>query len=154
MAERLIGVIGSASPSSRGYDLAFEVGQRVAHAGYALICGGLGGVMEAASRGCSESGGTVIGLLPGGEAASGNPYLTYALPTNLGHARNILIAHAASGLIAIEGEYGTLSEVAVALKLGRPVVGLESPWQVPGLQRADHPEQALLMLLSCLEGHS
>lgn len=152
MAETLIGVIGSASPSPRGYALALEVGSLVARAGYTLICGGLGGVMEGASRGCRESGGTVIGLLPGAEAGSGNPYLTYALPTNLGHARNVLIAHAASGLIAVEGAYGTLSEIAVALKLGRPVVGLHTPWEVPGLKRAEHPAQALDLLLSCLEG--
>jgi len=152
MALPLIGMIGSAAPSPEGYALARDVGRLLAQQGYALVCGGLGGVMEAASRGCHEAGGTVIGLLPGPEPEAGNPYLTYALPTNLGHARNVLIAHAARGLIAIEGEYGTLSEVAVALKLGRPVIGLRSPWNVAGLQRAVTAEEAVHRVIACLGG--
>lgn len=152
MAKRLIGMIGSAAPSAAGYAMARQVGRLLAERGFDVVCGGLSGVMEGASRGCSEAGGTVIGLLPGDAAVSGNPYLTYALPTNLGHARNVLIAHAACGLIAVEGEYGTLSEIAVALKLGRPVVGLASPWEVPGLLRAKDAEQAVMILLNSLEG--
>lgn len=151
MAKCLIGVIGSASPTAAGYDLARDVGSLLAAERLDIICGGLSGVMEAASRGCSESGGTVVGLLPGAEAVSGNPYLTYALPTNLGHARNVLIAHAANAVIAVEGEYGTLSEVAVALKLGRLVVGLRCPWDVPGLTPADDAVQAVQMIKQHLE---
>ncbi len=151
MAHPLIGLIGSASPSELGYRLAHEVGTLLARKGYSVVCGGLGGVMQAASQGCHEAGGTVIGLLPGPAAESGNPYLTYAIPTNLGHARNVLIAHAACGLIAVEGEYGTLSEVAVSLKLGKPVVGLRSPWTLDGLRRAETAEQAVDLVLACLK---
>lgn len=152
MAETLIGIIGSGNPSPENYHLATEVGRLLARQGFAIVCGGLGGVMEAASRGCHEEGGTVIGLLPGPEASDGNDFLTYALPTNLGHARNVLIAHAAKALIAVEGEYGTLSEIAISLKLGRPVVGLNTPWDVPGLQVAENAEHAVSLLGSFLEG--
>ena len=145
--------IGSGNPSPENYRLAIEVGRLLARQGFAMVCGGLGGVMEAASRGCQEEGGTVIGLLPGPEASEGNRYLTYALPTNLGHARNVLIAHAASALIAVEGEYGTLSEIAISLKLGRPVVGIKTSWDVPGVQRAESAEQAVSLLHSLLEGN-
>jgi len=151
MARRLIGVIGSAAPTTEGYALAFEVGCLLAERGLDVVCGGMGGVMEAASRGCSETGGTVIGLLPSADAEGGNPFLTYVLPTNLGHARNVLIAHAASALIAVEGEYGTLSEIAVALKLDRPVIGLRSPWDIPGLKPAVDAAQAVRMLELSLE---
>ena len=154
MASPLVGIIGAGSPSTRGYELARDVGYKLAQSELALICGGLGGVMEAASRGCREAGGTVIGLLPGADAASGNGYLTYALPTNLGHARNVLIAHAASVLIAVEGEYGTLSEIAIALKLARKVYALECPWTVRGLEPVKSPDEAVEKTLAALQGAS
>jgi uncharacterized protein (TIGR00725 family) len=130
MAKTIVGVIGASHPSEKGYAAALEVGRLIARKGWVLVCGGLGGVMEAASRGCAEEGGTVLGILPGPERDEANPFVTLPLPTNLGHARNVVIAHCAQALIAVEGEYGTLSEMAVALKLGRPVVALEEkfPW--------------------------
>lgn len=152
MAETLIGIIGSGNPAPENYHLATEVGRLLGRQRLAMVCGGMGGVMEAASRGCHEEGGTVIGLLPGPEASEGNDFLTYALPTNLGHARNVLIAHAATALIAIEGEYGTLSEIAVSLKLGRTVVGLNTSWDIPGLLRAENAEHAVSLLGPLLEG--
>lgn len=151
MARRLVGLIGAAAPSQEGYALALEVGRLLAESNLDIVCGGMSGVMEAASRGCSEAGGVVIGLLPTAGADSGNPFLTYALPTNLGHARNVLIAHAASALIAVEGEYGTLSEIAIALKLGRPVVGLRTPWNIPGVIPAKDAVQAVSMIEMSLE---
>jgi uncharacterized protein (TIGR00725 family) len=120
----IIGIIGASKASPVGYAAAREVGRLVAEAGAVLVCGGLGGVMEAAARGCSEAGGLVLGILPGPDATLANPYVSIAVPTNMGHARNVIIAHTAQVLIAVEGEYGTLSEIAVGLKLGRPVIAL------------------------------
>ncbi|NIQ95552.1 MAG: TIGR00725 family protein [Desulfuromonadales bacterium] len=144
---KIIAVIGAGQTGRAGYEKAREVGRQIAQSGAALLCGGLGGIMEAASRGCSEAGGLVIGVLPGPEPEEANPYVEIALPTNMGHARNVVIAHSAHALVAVEGEYGTLSEMAVALKLGRPVVTLDCRWRVEGAQGADSPEEAVAMAL-------
>lgn len=98
----------------------------LAQAGVALICGGLGGVMEAACRGAHAAGGVTIGMLPGGDPSAANRFVQIALATNMGEARNTLIVQAAQSVIAIGGEYGTLSEIALACKLGRRVVGLHT----------------------------
>ena len=108
-----------------------------------LICGGLGGVMQAAAQGAQEAGGITIGILPGPDRRAANPFLTYSLVTNLGHARNVLIAHSADGLIAVNGGYGTISEAAIALKLGKPVVGLAIEWRLEGMKMAASPEEAV-----------
>lgn len=152
MPRPLVGIIGSGKPTPSGYQAARQVGKLLAEQGLAVVCGGLEGIMEAASRGCSEAGGTVIGLLPGAESVEGNPYLTYALPTNLGHARNVLIAHASYAVIAVEGEYGTLSEIAISLKLGRTVVGLGCPWDIPGLKSVDNAPDAVEAVTATLKG--
>ena len=140
----IIGVIGAANASAGGYRKAEQVGRLLAARGAVLICGGLGGVMEGACLGCSRQGGEAVGILPGPEANQANPFVTLALPTNLGHARNVIIAHSAQALIAIEGEYGTLSEIAVALKLGRPVVAIDSWPGIPGVVYLDSPEDAIV----------
>ena len=121
-----VSVVGSAGCDSKIYERALSVGREVARRGHVLVCGGLGGVMEAACRGASEEGGVSIGILPGTTRSEGNPYLTYAIPTGLGEARNALVARAGDGLIAVAGGFGTLSEVALALKWGKPVVGLDT----------------------------
>ena len=139
----VIGVIGAGHASAAGYAAAVEVGREIARRGLVLVCGGLGGVMEGASRGCAEAGGTVLGLLPGADATTANPYVTLAVPTNFGHARNIVIAHTAQVLIAIEGEYGTLSELAIALKLGKPVLALSGWREIPGVTPVDSPLEAV-----------
>jgi uncharacterized protein (TIGR00725 family) len=105
------------------------VGRELAGHGAVLVCGGLGGVMEAACRGAREAGGTTVGLLPGPDRSGANPHLTIALPTGMGELRNGLIVRGADAVIAIGGEYGTLSEIGFALKLGRPVVGLRT-WEL------------------------
>jgi uncharacterized protein (TIGR00725 family) len=107
--------------------------------------------MEAASRGCAERGGEVLGLLPGPDCRQVNPYVTIAVPTNMGHARNIIIAHTADALIAVEGEYGTLSEIAIGLKLGKPVVVLPGGLQVNGTLFAETPGAAVDLVLERLE---
>ncbi|MBN2427137.1 MAG: TIGR00725 family protein [Deltaproteobacteria bacterium] len=139
----LIGVIGAAKASPNGYAQAEEIGRLIAERGGAVVCGGLGGVMEGACRGCSRQGGETIGILPGSEACEANPYVSLAITTNMGHARNVIIAHTSQALIAIEGEYGTLSEMAVALKLGRPVIAIASWPDIPGVVYVASPEEAV-----------
>lgn len=118
------------------------MGAALAHAGAILVCGGLGGVMEAACRGAKAAGGTTVGLLPGGDRAAANPYVDVALATGLGEVRNGLIVRAADALIAVGGEFGTLSEVALALKAGKPVVGLDT-WDLEAVITAGSPEDAV-----------
>lgn len=146
----VVGVIGAGFASEAGYAAALEVGRLLAGRGATLVCGGLGGVMEAACRGCSEAGGMVVGILPGATAEQANPWVGLPIVTNMGHARNVIIAHTAQALIAVEGEYGTLSEIAVALKLGKPVISLQSWPHVPGVILVDTPEQAVATACSSL----
>jgi uncharacterized protein (TIGR00725 family) len=146
-----VAVIGGGETSPDILALAREVGRELAKKGAVLLCGGLGGVMAAAAQGAKEEGGVSIGILPDPGRDRANPYLTYSIPTNLGHARNIIIAHAADALIAIDGAHGTISEAAIALKLGKPVIGLNASWNVPGLRRAATPEEAVAAALKMLE---
>ncbi len=122
----IIAVVGPAKCSEKQADLAEAIGRMIAERGAVLVCGGRGGVMEAACRGAASAGGTTVGILPGTDVGEGNPYLTIALPTGLGEARNALIARSGQAMIAIGGSYGTLSEIALALKAGRRVIGLKT----------------------------
>ena len=133
----IIGVIGASRPSAEGLRVAEVVGAEIARRGAVLVCGGLGGVMTAAAKGCVEAGGEVLGVLPGPDKTEANPYVTIAVPTNMGHARNIVIAHTADVLIAVEGEYGTISEAAISMKLGKRVVGLPGAPEIDGMLAAD-----------------
>ena len=147
----IIGVIGAANASPCGLDHAYQVGRLIAEKGAVLVCGGLGGVMEAASRGCAEAGGDVLGVLPGSSSDSANPYVTLPIVTAMGHARNIIIAQTARALVAIEGEYGTLSEMAIGMKLGKPVVQLGSWSQISTTHQAESPEQAIQMAFAAIQ---
>ncbi len=138
-----IAVIGGSEIGADMAGLARKVGQEVARRGAVLLCGGLGGVMAAAAQGAQEAGGVSLGILPDGDRGQANPYLTYTIATNLGHARNMLIAHSADAVIAVNGSYGTVSEAAIALKLGKPVVALHLSWDLPGLLRAGNAEEAV-----------
>jgi uncharacterized protein (TIGR00725 family) len=124
----VVSVVGGANCTQEQYAKAEEVGRLLAEEGAILVCGGRSGVMEAACRGAHEAGGVTLGILPGFSRADGNDYLTIAIPTGLGHARNALVVQAGHVVIAIGGGYGTLSEVGIALKTGRKVIGLNS-WQ-------------------------
>ncbi len=146
-----IGVIGASLASPEGLQMAEEVGRLVAEAGAVLVCGGLGGVMEAASRGCSDAGGDVVGILPGATPDEANRHVTLAVPTNMGHARNVIIAHTADVLIAVEGEYGTLSEAAISLKLGKKVFALRPRFQLDGVTIMETPSAAVSKALSAIE---
>lgn len=147
---RMIGVIGAADASPTGLDKACQVGRLLALRGAVLVCGGLGGVMEAAARGCFEAGGEVIGILPGDTAASANPFVTHPIVTAMGHARNVILVQTAAALIAIEGGYGTLSEIAIARKLGKPLVLLDSWPDIDNTLTTDTPEQAVAIIFSLL----
>ncbi len=138
-----IAVIGAGSCDRAVALQAESVGAYIARRDAVLLCGGLGGVMEAASRGAKEAGGVTLGILPGSNIQDANPYISIKVATGLGHARNVLIAHSADVLIAVAGGYGTLSEIAIALKIGKPVVVLNS-WRPDGrVIIADTPEDAV-----------
>jgi uncharacterized protein (TIGR00725 family) len=125
----VIGVIGESTLTEALHEtLAEEVGLRLGAAGATLVCGGLGGVMEAACRGARAAGGRTIGILPGTDRAEANPFVDVAVATGLGQARNVLIVLSSDALIAIGGGFGTLSEIALALRYGKPVIGLRT-WQ-------------------------
>jgi hypothetical protein len=126
---------------------ASAAGRAIAEAGAALVCGGLGGAMAAACRGAAEAGGLTIGLLPGSDRAAANPWVRVALPTGVGELRNGLIVRAADAIVAIRGGWGTLSEVALARKLGRPVVGV-GPWDLDGLEIAPDGAAAVARALA------
>jgi uncharacterized protein (TIGR00725 family) len=126
-----IAVIGKGAPDEELVPLAEEVGRRIAEAGAILVCGGMGGIMEAASRGAHEAGGEVIGIVPGEDPASGNPHVTHAVATGIGHARNLAVVASGDAVIAIGGEWGTLAEIGFARRLGRTVAALRS-WTVSG----------------------
>jgi uncharacterized protein (TIGR00725 family) len=121
-----IGVVGEGVCSARVARQAAEAGAAIARAGAILFCGGLGGVMEAASRGAAEAGGVVVGLLPGIRRLDANRWLTIPVVTGMDQARNVVLVRSCDALVAIGGMYGTLSEIALALKLGVPVVGLRT----------------------------
>lgn len=148
----IIAVIGASQASAEGLLLAEQVGTLLAQHGALLVCGGLGGVMEAASRGCAEAGGEVIGILPGADAEAANPYITIPITTNVGHGRNVIIAHTAQALIAVEGEYGTLSEMAIGLKLGKRVVQLTCRYDLEEAFVAETPLQAVTLALQSIAG--
>jgi len=124
-----ISVIGGEHCSKEIYQLAEEVGRRIAKMGAILVTGGRGGVMEAASKGAKEAGGVTIGILPSDNREEANKYLDYAIVTGIGYARNVLVILNGDIVIAIDGHYGTLSEIALALEYGKPVYGLMS-WEV------------------------
>jgi uncharacterized protein (TIGR00725 family) len=118
------------------------VGRGLAAGGAVVVCGGLGGAMEAACRGAKEAGGTTVGLLPGLDRRDANPYVDVTVPTGLGEARNALVVRAADALIAVGGGYGTLSEIGLALRTGKRVVGLAT-WEIDGIDSVSSPEEAV-----------
>ncbi len=149
-----VAVAGAGECDADQARVAEEIGARLARAGAVVVCGGLGGVMEAACRGAKSAGGTTIGLLPGATRDAANPYVDFAIPTGLGEARNALVARGCDVLIAVGGEFGTLSEIALALKIGKPVVGVGT-WElardgrtVEAFPRAAHAEEAVRLALS------
>jgi uncharacterized protein (TIGR00725 family) len=117
------------------------VGRELAARGAVVVCGGLGGAMEAACRGAKEAGGTTVGLLPGLDRRDANPHVDVAVLTGLGEARNALVVRTGDALVAVGGGYGTLSEIALALRTGKRVVGLRT-WEIDGIEAVSSPEEA------------
>ena len=137
-----IAVIGPADPTPEEYETARTVGFLIVGNRETLVCGGLSGVMEAACRGAQEQGGLTIGIVP--DTGNGNRYLDVVIRTGLGHARNTLVVQSSDAVIAIGGGYGTLSEIAIALKTGHPVFGIKT-WEIEGIVKCATPEEAVLM---------
>lgn len=124
----IISVIGGSNAAQKDLDVAYEVGLELAKRGAIVLCGGLAGVMEAVCKGAKEGGGTTIGIMPGNTAGDANQYVDIAIPTGLGYARNAIVASAGGAIIAIDGAYGTLSEIGHGLGDGTPIVGLNT-WE-------------------------
>ena len=149
-----IAIVGPGSAATAELEAAEEAGAAVAEAGAGLVCGGLGGVMEAACRGARSRGGLTLGLLPGSDRDAANGWVVVAVPTGLGEARNALVVRAADAVVAIGGGWGTLSEIALALKAGVPVVGVGT-WEPaiggsvpPGIVAAPGPREAVAEALA------
>lgn len=142
-----IGVIGSSNARGATLEAAAEVGSRIADAGAALVCGGLGGVMEAAARGARDRGGLTVGILPGERASDANAYIELPITTGLGEARNVLVVRTSQAVIGIAGGWGTLSEAAFCLKLDVPLILLGSELPDLPVPRARTAEEAVTWAL-------
>ena len=138
-----VAVVGSGVATDELYEKARDVGRLIAERGATVVCGGLSGVMEAAARGATEAGGMAIGILPDEDRRRQNGYLTYSVATGVGHARNLAVVCSGDVVIAVGGEYGTLSEIGLARKVGRPVVVLEG-WDLgEHVSAASSPKEAI-----------
>jgi len=144
-----VAVVGPGEASPDELHTAEEVGAGLAAAGAVVVTGGLGGVMEAACRGARSRRGRTLGILPGDDRDAANGWVEIAVPTGMGELRNGLVVRAADAVVAIGGGHGTLSEIALALKLGRPVVGLGT-WEVHGVDHTSTPEEALALIAGLL----
>ncbi len=129
MKEAYVAVVGPSAGTPAELALGEAVGRGIAEAGAVLVCGGMGGVMESAAGGAMKAGGKTVGILPTSSRLEGNPYLTIAVATGMGEARNAIVVRTADVVIAVHGEFGTLSEIGLALKMGKPVVGLGT-WEL------------------------
>lgn len=145
--QKLIAVIGGSQCSPEDYSLAETVGKLLAERGVAVICGGMFGVMEAVCKGASEAGGLTIGVLPGSDPHEANEYVQIPIATGMGIGRNIIIVRSAEACIAIDGKYGTLSEIAYALQLQKPVITLSAWEEIPGTVPAATAAQAVDLAL-------
>jgi uncharacterized protein (TIGR00725 family) len=149
-----IGVIGAGQCSKEIEQLAEEVGKEIARNKATLVCGGLGGVMEASAKGAKQEGGNTVGILPGVSFEDANPFIDIPIVTGLSHARNVLVVRSSHALIAIEGGYGTLSEIAIALKIGKPVVGLRT-WKISEeIVTVETPQEAVKKAIDLVENSS
>jgi uncharacterized protein (TIGR00725 family) len=147
-----VAVIGASNATEWELDTAERLGALLAEVGCVLVCGGLGGVMDAAARGAASRGGASVGILPGTDRSVASRHLTMAITTGFGEARNAIVARSADAVIAVGGEFGTLSEIALALKMGTPVIGLGT-WALgrddldrDPIVRAETPEEAIAEL--------
>jgi uncharacterized protein (TIGR00725 family) len=147
-----VAVIGASNATEWELSTAERVGRLLADAGCVLVCGGLGGVMDAAARGAAAGGGISIGILPGDDRVDASRHLTVAIASGFGEARNAIVARSSDAVVAVGGEFGTLSEIALALKMGKPVIGVGT-WELgrddlatDPIVRAETPEEAVAEL--------
>jgi len=141
--KKLVAVIGgSVIKDEEIRQIAFETGKEIASRGYVLVCGGMGGVMEEASKGAKSVGGLVVGILPGKDKTDANPYIDIPVVTSMSHARNAIIVRTADCVIAINGEYGTLSEIALAKVINKQVFGIKT-WDIEGVIKVSDAKTAL-----------
>ena len=147
MGAPYVAIVGASQASATEIAHAEEVGRRLAEAGAIMVCGGRGGVMAAGCRGVAEAGGVAVGILPGLDRGAANEWVTIAIPTGLGELRNGVIVRAADAVIAVGGAYGTLSEVALALQRGMPVLGLGT-WEIEGVEPVGSPAEAVARALA------
>ncbi|HOW28549.1 MAG TPA: TIGR00725 family protein [Elusimicrobiota bacterium] len=138
----IIAVIGQSQCPPALARLAENVGKEIARRGHTLVCGGMGGVMEAACRGAKEAGGVTLGILPGKDKKDANPFIDYPILTAMSHARNAVIVRTADAVIAVGGKYGTLSEIGLAMSINKPVFGLRT-WSIRGVVPVKSPAEAL-----------
>lgn len=149
-----IGVIGGSVCREETAEVAYQVGKKIAEMGAVLICGGLSGVMEYASQGAKEAGGLTVGILPGTTSKSANKFIDISIPTGMDHARNVVIIRSADILIAIDGNLGTLSEIALGLKVNKPVIGINT-WDVnENIHRAEDADAAMELVKQILAQES
>ena len=141
-----VGVIGGAAPAARFRDIARDVGRIIAEKGAIMVCGGLSGVMEAAARGAKQAGGLTIGILPGDSPQDANSYIDIGIATGMGYSRNNLVVMNSHVLIAVDGSFGTLSEIAYSQVQGKKVVGIGT-WEIQGVIQVDSPEEAVDLAL-------
>lgn len=145
--QTVIGVIGRGVASEEELNTAYEVGREIAKRDIVLVSGGMGGVMEAACRGAKTEGGLTVGIIPGIEKGEANPYVDIPVVTGMGHGRNIIVVHSSDAIIAIGGSYGTLSEIAFALRLRIPIIGINT-WDVSSeIKNAESPGEAVDMAI-------
>ncbi|HVG76086.1 MAG TPA: TIGR00725 family protein [Thermoleophilaceae bacterium] len=144
-----IAVAGPGEASPEECEVAEAVGRELGSRGVVVVCGGLGGVMEAACRGAKEAGGMTVGILPGDDRSAANRFVDAAIPTGLGEGRNVLVVRAADAVIAVGGAYGTLSEIALALKAGKRVVGIGT-WDIDGVVSVPEASAAVEAVLADL----
>jgi uncharacterized protein (TIGR00725 family) len=151
MARKIqIAVIGDGQPPAEVAGWAEEVGRLLAQRGAVVVCGGLGGVMTAAAQGATAAGGLTVGILPTYDAKTANPAIAITIPSGMGEARNVLVVASGDAVIALPGSYGTQSEVALALKLGKKVIGVRAWGEVQGVQVAQTPVEAVGLALSAV----
>ncbi len=148
--KKIIAVVGGRRTEKALLKEAEEVGRLIAGRGATLVCGGLGGVMEAASKGAKSEGGVTVGILPQNDSKDANKYIDIPLATGLGISRNVIIARAADALVAVGGAYGTLSEIAFALQIGKPVIGIKT-WDIKGVVSVENAVDAVNKVFELLE---
>ncbi len=137
----MISICGPNDASATEYQAAYDIGRLLAESGHTVVCGGRGGVMEAVARGAKEAGGTTIGILPDYDPSVANAYIDFPIPTGLGHARNAIVASTGAAVIAVGGGFGTLSEVGLALKMGKRVVHVGG-WELDESRTASYADSS------------